>query len=533
MRRVIRLYHTLRPLRARQWYWRMWLPVKRMFYIAPRRAPDTALNAARMLPRYTPLTFPADDRIDFAAGEATLLNIRQSFPPRRPPYESRTQGLLWAFHLGYMEWLAALPQPGALDAMIDYAERERLHWPSAMAYPTALRVQQWISVLVDTDQRDDRLLNALYIQAHRLAAFPEYHLDANHLLEGALARCRAAVFFGESRWKEAAQTLLAECLEDQILSDGAHYERSASYHTALLSRILLLLETIQQSPERARWRATERLLHKTCSKMLGWLAVFLPETGPAPAFGDCVSGDVIPLDVLESVAAKTEVLPTETTLADSGYRIAKGNGWRAWITASAPAPTHQPGHSHADAGSFCLHFGAQPLIVDTGISTYERSARRLIERSTAAHNTVSIGGTSSSDVWASFRVGRRARIGIMEDVLGELTVRVEARGVHTRRFSWTDGAFCVFDTVQKNTKNWCAYLHFHPNVTPVRTANGWHAGSAEMSFDGTAEIALEQYEWAAGFNDLRPAWRLRATPTASSLSTTIRFRSAKNPPHVY
>ena len=35
--------------------------------------------------------------------------------------------------------------------------------------------------------------------------------------------------------------------------------------------------------------------------------------------------------------------------------------------------------------------------------------RRRYDRSTAAHNTVSIDGTDSSEVWQIFRVGRRAK----------------------------------------------------------------------------------------------------------------------------
>ena len=38
-----------------------------------------------------------------------------------------------------------------------------------------------------------------------------------------------------------------------------------------------------------------------------------------------------------------------------------------------------------------LRIGGKLFVIDTGISTYEKTARRQYERGTAAHNTVMIG----------------------------------------------------------------------------------------------------------------------------------------------
>jgi hypothetical protein len=35
-------------------------------------------------------------------------------------------------------------------------------------------------------------------------------------------------------------------------------------------------------------------------------------------------------------------------------------------------PSYQPGHSHADMLHFILYVSGKPVIVDTGISTYEK-----------------------------------------------------------------------------------------------------------------------------------------------------------------
>jgi hypothetical protein len=51
------------------------------------------------------------------------------------------------------------------------------------------------------------------------------------------------------------------------------------------------------------------------------------------------------------------------------------------------------------------------VLVNSGTSTYESGPERLRQRGTAAHNTILVDGRNSSDVWSSFRVGRRARPG--------------------------------------------------------------------------------------------------------------------------
>ena len=49
-------------------------------------------------------------------------------------------------------------------------------------------------------------------------------------------------------------------------------------------------------------------------------------------------------------------------------------------------------------------------MTDTGVSGYERTPARLYQRGTAAHSTVQIDGEDQSEVWAAFRMGRRARV---------------------------------------------------------------------------------------------------------------------------
>lgn len=76
--------------------------------------------------------------------------------------------------------------------------------------------------------------------------------------------------------------------------------------------------------------------------------------------------------------------------------------------------------------------------MDTGISTYEKTARRQYERGTAAHNTVVLGDKNSSEVWGGFRVGRRARVTLLKDSPNEVEAWHDgfgSLGRHLRKFT--------------------------------------------------------------------------------------------------
>src|SRR5438552_359282 len=107
--------------------------------------------------------------------------------------------------------------------------------------------------------------------------------------------------------------------------------------------------------------------------------------------------------------AKTRHAEALRVLDASGYlRLQSGPFWVIFDAAEI-GPSYLPGHGHADVLSLEVSLDGQRLVVNSGTSTYENDTVRIEERSTAAHATVEIDRHSSSEVWASFRVGRRAR----------------------------------------------------------------------------------------------------------------------------
>ena len=110
-------------------------------------------------------------------------------------------------------------------------------------------------------------------------------------------------------------------------------------------------------------------------------------------------------------------------LKECGYRKFQTDCYELFTDVAGIEPDHIPGHAHADTFNFVLNVNNKALIVDTGISTYEKNGLRQRERMTSSHNTVSIADCSSSDVWSGFRVGRKAKVVVLEDTATRLIAR--------------------------------------------------------------------------------------------------------------
>ena len=144
-------------------------------------------------------------------------------------------------------------------------------------------------------------------------------------------------------------------------------------------------------------------------------------------------------------------------LPETGLARATVGGWHLLADVGPPCPRELPAHAHADSLSCVVHVDSEPLLIDTGTSTYAPGAVRDRERSTAAHNTLEVDGRDSTEVWGAFRAGRRARVLRMSASADADTVTVEAahdgyrslpgRPGHHRRWSLRADELRVDDTV--------------------------------------------------------------------------------------
>ena len=145
-------------------------------------------------------------------------------------------------------------------------------------------------------------------------------------------------------------------------------------------------------------------------------------------------------------------------------------------------PDYIPGHAHADTFSFLLYLDKNPVIVDTGTSTYDKNELRLAQRATRAHNTVEIDGRNQSEVWGGFRVARRAEVTPMEETLGRICAyhngyqRLAGQPIHFRTWRFYENGLEVNDEIKGVFREAVARFHFHPNVQILPSTESYNSG---------------------------------------------------------
>jgi len=404
-------------------------------------------------------------------------------------------------------------------------------------YPTSLRVVNWIKYSLGGQELSASATQSLATQVRALRRRLEYHLLGNHLFANAKALVFAGLYFegGEAdAWLNKGLSLLAREIPEQILADGGQFERTPMYHALVLEDVLDLINAMRTYSARP-FAAKERLLSSmpaTAARMLAWLETMTHPDGEIAFFNDAAAGIALQPSRLNDYAAALGVKPQARLhdLASSGYVRLEEGPWCALFDAAPVGPDYQPGHAHADTLSFELSVGGERLISNSGTSTYEQGAQRTFERATRAHNTVEIDGEDSSEVWAGFRVARRARpIDRAADLVrGRAFVscahdgyaRLRGRPVHRRELEVTLLAVRWTDRIEGGgTHRARGFIPLHPGVAvqidgtkaKLRTPGGKRL---LLSSEGINGFLLGEGSYAPEFGLRRPrpvlGWEIAA-----------------------
>ena len=510
-------------------------------------------------------------------------------------WNSSTQDKLWLYNLHYFDDLCAFDHA----ARQDWHRYLLLRWvdenPPASGigwepYPTSIRIVNWIKWSLFGNRPPSECLHTLAIQSRWLSRRLEHHLLGNHLFANAKALVFAGAFFvgpEADRWRTLGLRLLARELDEQILPDGGHFERSPLYHAILLEDVLDLINlagaypglfdmtgtgALDRTVARARADAkarTDAVAHwrATAIAMLRWLAAMTHPDGEISFFNDAAMGIAPPLAELVAYAARlgiaAEVAPAPPCcwLRDSGYvRLAAGPAV-ALLDVAPIGPDYLPGHAHADTLSFELSLFGQRVIVNGGTSRYGSGPERLAERGTAAHSTVQIDGADSSEVWGGFRVALRARpqdvrvhpgldplppvlspaadgarAGVLEvSAAHDGYCRLSGRPVHRRAWCLTAGHLAVTDRIEGQFAKAVARFHLHPAVRVVYAetdgaggADGGNSGASQCHHQA-GQLLLpggQRVTWrvTAGVARLMPdQWRPQFGLSLPSQCLEVRF----------
>jgi len=422
------LFHTLRHLRPTQLFHQLWYRIYKPSYKNEHyglQVTGYGLQVTDPIPRIA-----SWDREKF-----TFVNLSHEFAG----WDFNEFGNLWTYNQNYFDWLnqkGMTAEEGCywidkfIHEVLNHKPSTGIGSLSLDPYPIALRGINWIKFFcLHPDCATPPRIDALYSQYRLLERMLEYHLLANHLLEDAFSLYIAASFFQDIKQQQKATKLLLSQLHEQILPDGGHFEQSPMYHCIMLDRLLdcinlgesleARVKSLESRGEGQESRNKSRELRQYAVRMLGWLKSVCYKNGTYPLFNDSANEIAPTPQEIFDYAKRLGVESEPSPLKESGYRKMGNERMEVFVDVGNVTATYQPGHTHADTFNFELRIDGQPFIVDTGISTYEKNARRQYERSTAAHNTVVVNDKDSSEVWSGFRVGKRANVSIHKEIHDE------------------------------------------------------------------------------------------------------------------
>jgi uncharacterized heparinase superfamily protein len=266
------------------------------------------------------------------------------------------------------------------------------------------------------DSFRDSMLRRLLNDARQLAAaLPTEEMDGRALtaIKGLIAV--SISFPDQANFLSRALRFLPQEIGRQVLPDGGHVERSPAAHLAALKDLIeirSLLHLAGAAAPSALGAAIERLslALRTLRHGDGGLALF-NGTRDEPA------------QLIELILAQSGRYGRggPAALPDMGFQRLQAGGTVLIVDAGAPAPPGQDRLAHAGTLSFELSIGRHRLIVNCGPAPVSAGAWADAARATAAHSTLVIADTSSSELKP---VGLKRR---PEHVVAQ---RQEANGAH-------------------------------------------------------------------------------------------------------
>lgn len=463
-------------------------------------------------------------------GEYNFLNEKIRFhSPELIGWNSTELSQLWRYHLHYFDYAWNLGIAYYTTSEAKYYECFKSIVRSWIKnnilgigdgwhpYTVSLRLVNWIysyHLFKEALDKDDifknELLKYIFCKAKYLRSNLEYHVLGNHLLENGRALVFAGLFFDgklASDWLQKGTEILWSQANEQILSDGGHFELSPMYHSIVLWDYLECINLLQMNG----LKIPQQVLDKVEKMLLFQKAILHPDQRN-PLFNDsAIDISPQPLEVLyfgSSVfnkdfgsgnrktsckvkcilgsrgnSVKSSPQPYEPLMSfkDSGYFIFRNTDIGSFLILDCgkPCPDYLPAHAHADMMSYELSIFDQRFIVDSGIYEYKQGKYRDYFRSTKAHNTVTVNDQNQCDVWGSFRVGQRGK-----PLRAYISQSKEAKiftgshdgyfhrygVIHTRYLSEIMNHFWLvvdeldFKKGHSVFNQYSSYIHFHPCV---------------------------------------------------------------------
>jgi uncharacterized heparinase superfamily protein len=452
--------------------------------------------------------------------------------PPDPAWARELHGFAWLRHFAadrtlenealarrlVAEWIAATSRRNALAWAPDIMGRRLISWLSHAGL-----------ILDGAERRPYRaVMLSLEDQATYLSASWRDAPDGYPRLVALIGLAQAALCIaGHGRRLAQAERYLAAELERQVLEDGGHVGRNP----AVLLELLLDLLPLRQCFVAQASKPSEALA-AAIGRMLAMLHRLRLGDGQLARFNGMGATE---RDALATVLAYDTGDPVqlEPVSRATGYaRLARGDTVVV-LDAGAPPPLGLAREACAGCLSFELSCGRELLLVNGGAPGPAHGKLRAASRGTSCHNTLELGGQSSSTLVQGHGGGAGAPIRHPDRVTCEvdeagggitLTASHDGYGarfglIHTRTLT-LDAAGNRLDGIDKLDGGAKGDVRFSWDVPfAVRFHLHPRAGARAAPGDKAALIVLPGGE----------RWRLSATGAAISIEDSTHFAEVRGP----
>jgi len=395
-----------------------------------------------------------------------------------------------------------------------------------------------------------RACKILYINARHLESYLSTYFSPNtHLTGEALGLYYLGTVFPEfaeaRRWRARGKQILLEQLPLHVKDDGVYFEQSTYYHryTADFYTHFLLLSRLQKD-------TLPQEVEKKLQALLDHLMYITRPDGAMPLLGDDDGGRLMMFDSEPKNESRSSLAAGAVLFGRSDYKFVAGSpfsivlwmfgpeGISEWERLNAREPANQSvafpaggyyvmrdgwtskanyllfdcgphgvmncGHAHADALSFELAANGRSFLIDPGTFGYTGSKElRNWFRSSAAHNTLTIDGESSSVTAGPFSWNSIANVECTSWIVRERFNFVSGQHDGYRRFASAvvharsvlflkNDYWVVGDEVETHGMHSAdLYFHFDSNTNPlIEAGDGAEIAVSERSGDRGLDLMV-------------------------------------------
>lgn len=381
-----------------------------------------------------------------------------------------------------------------------------------------------------------KALKYLYVQGRHIEQYlSKYYSPNTHLTGEGLGLYYLATqlpFLSRAKdWQKLGEDILLSEIDKQILPDGVYFEQSTWYQRYTVD--IFSHFAVLRSLSRGALPTSE--FGDRLERALDFMARVTMPDGRTPLIGDDDGGRLLPLTnanaddfrgslaigatvfgrgdlkyvarqsceeifwLLGAEGIKTyesieeiELPEGSTDFADGGYCLMR-DGYdetdNYLIVDCGEVGALSGGHGHADALSIGLAIQGKTLLVDSGTYSYHESREQRDHfRSTAAHNTLTVDGRSSSEPGSTFGWKTRAecqkKTWISEDRFDFFEgshngyERLVNGATHTRSILFLKGDYWIMRDLVETTgqHDFALNFHYNPELDPEIAEGGSWVG---------------------------------------------------------